>query len=222
MSSRLDTWLVKESILITNLVWYGTLLFWGFCIVVIPIVMMHLEDGVDSLELQIRHFTKAPFSTNRLIDTSAVPKEFYELDVRSWSGKIVLRGYSAWVSTINEMALPFIKLLTVTVIVFHLRKLLFRAKSGQPFAAENERHTRWIGGTLILAELAKAAVFLVQQYHLSYQLGKKGIIWGLNCNVWIDYTQISVTNVFIGLLVLILSAVFRVGTEMKDEQALTV
>jgi len=110
---------------------------------------------------------------------------------------------------------PFLGLAILTVVFYQLRQIFKTLRAEDPFAGGNASRIRWIGWVIILGELAKALVVIVQQCYLNFLLEGDGVIFA-------DYGQIKFSNILVGLLVLIIAAATRVGIELKEEQSLTV
>ncbi len=120
----------------------------------------------------------------------------------------------AWIGSL--LALPFIVL--IALVLGGLRKILLSLREGSPFVSENARRLRRIGLLMLLIETLRVIVTATLVCPLIEELepvtpGRQVI----EATAWPNWEF-----VFTGCAVLILAEVFRRGTAMRDEQALTV
>lgn len=86
---------------------------------------------------------------------------------------------------------------------------------GNPFIRENGIRLRWIGTAVIGLGLAKAAFSIPATLFLTTRLDIPGIHFKYRVGIDGEY-------ILIGLLILVLAEIFRVGAEMREEQELTI
>jgi hypothetical protein len=121
-------------------------------------------------------------------------------------------GYT-WVGSL--VALPFVVLLA---FVFGQLLAIFRSlREGSPFIAQNARRLRRIGLAILLMEGLRVLVMLVVVEPVIEKLRPLARGAVIQTSVWP-----SMEGLFLGFSVLILAEVFRRGTRMQEEQALTV
>lgn len=114
-------------------------------------------------------------------------------------GGIVLVGFLA-------LFLAFLKM---------LRQIVWSVEEGNPFVAENARRLRVMGVLIISGGIGKT----VSEFALSGYADAvlKPVGFNLNGHIGLDFTTL-----ILGLSVMVLSEVFRLGTAMREEQDLTV
>lgn len=100
-------------------------------------------------------------------------------------------------------------------VLYQLRQLLAALRAGDTFARQNALRLRRIGGAVIAFELAHALAVWAGGLYLEHTVVARGL--SLRSHFGVD-----VLVILIGLLLLALAAAFRVGSELADEQALTV
>ena len=103
----------------------------------------------------------------------------------------------------------------MAVILHQLRQLLASLDQGRPFARENSVRLTRIGWGVIGFELTHAVCVWLGTLYLKHVL----VVRGLSVRA---HFGVDVTVVLLGLLLLTLAAAFRVGSELAEEQALTV
>lgn len=100
-------------------------------------------------------------------------------------------------------------------VLGELRALLRTVRDGRPFARVNATRIRRIGWAVIAGELARALVtFLSDSYVVSHFTAS-----GLRFEAELDVNVIAVIT---GLIILVISEVFRTGTRLDEDHALTI
>jgi len=93
---------------------------------------------------------------------------------------------------------------------------LFRAlRDGQPFARSNARRVRRIAWTLMASEVVRAGIVYAENSYVASHF----VATGLHFEV---QPHLNLFAVFNGLVILVLSEVFRAGTRLDEDQSLTV
>jgi len=96
-----------------------------------------------------------------------------------------------------------------------LRAVFRTLRDGTPFVPANATRIRFIGFAIIAGEVARAAAVFVENYyamtHFSAPALRFDALPDLNVLALID-----------GLIILVISEVFRMGTRLDEEQSLTV
>jgi hypothetical protein len=100
-------------------------------------------------------------------------------------------------------------------ILAQLRALFRRLRDGKPFAPENALRVRRIAWAVIAMEIARAAtIYFENAYAASHFVAD-----GLQFDAQPHLNGFAIVN---GLIILVLSEVFRAGTRLDEDQSLTV
>jgi len=98
-------------------------------------------------------------------------------------------------------------------VVWELRGLFRTLRAGEPFAPANALRVRRIGWAVLLIQVARAlAVYLEHQYVREHFTAS-----GLQFNA-----VFSIGGIVPAVIILVIAEVFRAGTQLADEQRLTV
>lgn len=100
-------------------------------------------------------------------------------------------------------------------ILYQLRRLLAALRAGETFARQNAVLMRRIGLAVVAFELARGVVVWAGGLYLEHVVVARGV--SLRSHFGLD-----VPVILLGLLLLALAAAFGVGSELAEEQALTV
>ena len=103
----------------------------------------------------------------------------------------------------------------VLITVFQMRKIFASLKQKAPFDPVNAKRIRIIGLVIIGGQFLGALMAFAFSGWLKDAFASEGLVitpdWGFN-----------IFAVLFGLIILVLSEVFRIGSEMKSEQDLTI
>lgn len=104
-------------------------------------------------------------------------------------------------------------------ILHHVRRFFGSIEAGDPFTADNASRLRLIAGALLVRAGFETAVsvwmaFTVSRY-LSVIVGLGGV--GLNLGAAVDFWSLG-----LGLMVLVIAEVFRIGTGMREDLEYTI
>ena len=100
-------------------------------------------------------------------------------------------------------------------VIRQLRKLFQSLVDGVPFTIENASRIRLIGLIVLAGEVVESFLVFVGQLYIDSRFE----ITGLTVDPGID---IDLSTVFAGLVLLVIAEVFRIGTQLKEDQDLTV
>lgn len=100
-------------------------------------------------------------------------------------------------------------------ILHQLRRLVGSLDRGRTFARENSVRLTRIGWGVIGFELAHSVCVWLGTLYLKHVVVARGLIIR-------SHFAVDLTVLLLGLLIVALAAAFRVGTELAEEQALTV
>jgi Protein of unknown function (DUF2975). len=100
-------------------------------------------------------------------------------------------------------------------VLGHLRAVFRTLRQGRPFVPANATRIRWIGYAVILAEVVRTAVvFVANSYAMTHFAAA-----GLRFDARPDFHLLAVVH---GLIILVIAEVFRAGTQLDEDQSLTV
>ena len=96
-----------------------------------------------------------------------------------------------------------------------LRAVLHTLVDQQPFVPENAARIRWIGLSVIAGELAYSAIVFAENIYARAHVTIPGVTFDFlpRVDFWI---------LICGLIIVLISEVFRAGTRLDEEQSLTV
>lgn len=103
----------------------------------------------------------------------------------------------------------------VLAVLHHLRQLFRRVRAGTPFDAANAVRLRWLGLLLLALATTKAVA------EAAISLAMRGAVVDGSVRVPASL-KVDMTMVFVALVLLALSAIFRRGAELEDERALVI
>lgn len=110
------------------------------------------------------------------------------------------------------------------MIIYNARKILFAAKADNLFKRENSKSVKFIGLYILLSEVVR--VLLVYWMNSTTVKGIKYFVsWAVNPlsrSYTFSFSDINYWTLFIGLVVVILSEVFRSGARLKEDLDLTI
>jgi hypothetical protein len=112
----------------------------------------------------------------------------------------------------------FLIVLLLGLLLWVLTQLrhVFRSLSrGLLFIPENARRIRWVGFTVILGELARAAVVYFWSDYTSRHFTAHGLRF-------VASTDFNVLTIAGGFAILVIAEVFREGTRLHEDQSLTI
>ena len=109
----------------------------------------------------------------------------------------------------------FLFLAFVQWVIGELRALIRTLRDGRPFVRVNATRIRRIGWAVIVGEVVRAlGTFLSDRYVMSHFVAS-----GLRFEAELD---VSVIAIITGLVILVIAEVFRTGTRLDEDHALTI
>ena len=100
-------------------------------------------------------------------------------------------------------------------VLGQLRDIFRTLRDGRPFVPANAARLRWIAFAVIGGELARAAFAYFENYYAMTHFVAEGLRFDAR-------PDLNVLAVLHGLIILVIAEVFRVGTQLDEEQSLTV
>ena len=100
-------------------------------------------------------------------------------------------------------------------VLGQLRGLFRTLRDGRPFVPSNATRVRRIGWAVILGELAWSAVMFFENYYAMTHFSAPGLSFDARLHV-------DVFAIISGLIILVISEVFREGTRLDEDRSLTI
>ncbi len=100
-------------------------------------------------------------------------------------------------------------------VLTQLRHIFRSLSRGLLFIPENARRIRWVGFTVILGELVRAALVYFWSYYTSLHFTANGLRFVAST----DFDGITIIG---GFAILVIAEVFREGTRLHEDQSLTI
>ena len=193
-----------------DVAWYATMVL-GVVVALDALVGVG-GPGPGRLDLEV-HFDLDPGAYRILSESLGVEHAF----IGGAVGKLVFGTHRV------SLLLVYVGVLVVwfaaaLAIIYELRQVVRTLVAGEPFARANAARIRFIGLVIILMEIAKVAILT----GFSLFVRNNFTIEGLTLSVIPDPDLGDLGVIFLGLVVLVIAAVFRQGIELREEQELTV
>jgi len=156
------------------------------------------------------------FRTNEFGTFQSSDSTIQKIAIGSTKGKIVFLStvpFKFWI--FNVISIYVMYALTLCIL-YHLRNFFQTLKEDNPFTRKNGTRLRAIGITIIIA-----SVFWKKIYSLLLisMVSGKISIEGIEIS---SHSNFDFQVILLGLIILVISEVFRLGSEMKEEQELTI
>jgi Protein of unknown function (DUF2975) len=100
-------------------------------------------------------------------------------------------------------------------VVIQLRSVFRTLREGRPFVPANATRLRWIAGGVIAGELVRAAVVFYENYYAMTHFSAQGLRFDIR-------PDLNVFGIVLGLIILVISEVFRAGTQLDEDRAMTI
>ncbi|HOJ58202.1 MAG TPA: DUF2975 domain-containing protein [Bacillota bacterium] len=100
-------------------------------------------------------------------------------------------------------------------VLYNLRRVFATLVAGNPFARENVSSIRRIGGAVITGAVVRSLVQTAFGLFFAQNVAIPGV--DFTAKLTLDFVTL-----FLGFVILVLAEIFRMGSELKEEQDLTV
>jgi hypothetical protein len=120
-----------------------------------------------------------------------------------------------WPELAGLLAASMLRGLLWLPVLYQLRKLLGALSAGRPFVRENADRLRRLGWTVILMELALAAIRFGEAAYVAARFQRPGLQLGM-------VVDLPLVGLFVGAALLVAAEAFRRGAQLEEEQAFTV
>jgi hypothetical protein len=158
--------------------------------------------------------------------TGDTPSYNVIIEDSSVSAQMDLMGYFT-VRTTNRGHYAVLLLFTLVygglyfLVLYQLKSIFGSIDEGNPFARENIRRIRLLGGGLIAAELARIGFeYMVVTFVKGLISVQGGELSYLNIFFYLKWLNLDI--IFAGLVILGIAEVFKVGVHLREEQELTI
>ena len=121
-----------------------------------------------------------------------------------------------WPELTVLLAAAMVRTLLWLPILYQLRKLLGALRAGRPFVRENADRLRKLGWSVILVQLALAAVRFGESLYVAQRFQRPGLQLGA------PPVNLPTTGLFVGAVLLVVAEAFRRGAQLEEDQAFTV
>jgi hypothetical protein len=116
---------------------------------------------------------------------------------------------------VTYLALGTVIAVVVLLVLSFLRRIFASLVDGHPFTMDNARRIRWIAITVLCGEVAGSVVVFITQRYIRSNFESQGLT--LNADLALD-----LSTIFVGLVLLVLAELFRIGSELQIDKDLTV
>ncbi len=184
----------------------------GFIIILLATIYSFINGDWDNLAPRIPvNFSTNEFGTIQLSDNT-----IHKIAIGSNKATFVFLStvpFKIWIFNIIRI---YVMYALTFYILYHLRNFFQTLKQENPFSRKNGTRLRAIGITIIIA-----SVFWNEIYSslLSYMVRGHISIEGIDIS---SHSNFNFQVILLGLIILVISEVFRLGAEMKEEQELTI
>jgi hypothetical protein len=100
-------------------------------------------------------------------------------------------------------------------LVIQLREVFRSLREGRPFVPANATRLRWIAGGVIAGEFIRAAVVFFENYYAMTHFSAQGLRFEIR-------PDFNLSAIVLGLIILVISEVFRAGTQLDEDRAMTI
>ncbi len=119
-----------------------------------------------------------------------------------------------WFYQLNMMVAA-LGLVIIMWVLYQLRAVFATLKAGTPFVGANAGRIRWIGIAIIAGEVLKSFVVGLEHYYVMTHFSSDGLNFGTSF-------EIQGVTIIVGFTVIVISEVFRLGSQLEQDQSLTV
>ena len=116
----------------------------------------------------------------------------------------------------------FIIVAEAWIIISQLKSFLRTATKNNPFESQNIKRIRIIGLTILVSELAKGLLALFFIFYLKSPVSINNVPVSLYWNSIKGVFDGMLNAILLAFVVLVISEIFRLGTQLKEEHELTI
>lgn len=194
---------------IINAAWYIQLSF--LVLLTVLLLASFLKKEVIQSDLEVRLTQGKPVNVALASGATGISEATLKLD----SGKLYITQNRTWQLICYNLGVMWVGFAISLTITFLLRKLFQSLARDNPFVSENARRLRQIAILIILTSPLSFAQDAFENWYLQQNFLLEG-------SAIRSHLVIDVKTVLAGLILLIISEIFRMGSQLKAEQDLTV
>ncbi|MFC1540137.1 DUF2975 domain-containing protein [Gemmatimonadota bacterium] len=136
------------------------------------------------------------------------------LVISSVQGTLEVRSPGFFLVFLNHLS-NFLEVGITIMVVFLLRSVFRRVTAGDPFNPRNAGYLKLLGILLIVISVLESLI----QFGLSSYITSTYETTGLT---FMTEFPVNIPLLFTGLAIIVMGGIFQVGTDMRDDQALTI
>jgi hypothetical protein len=121
-----------------------------------------------------------------------------------------------WPELTVLLAAAMLRTLLWLPVLYQLRKLLGALRAGRPFVRENADRLRKLGWSIILVQLALAAIRFGESLYVAERFQRPGLQLGA------PPVHLPTTGLLAGAVLLVVAEAFRRGAQLEEDQAFTI
>ncbi|MCP5063973.1 MAG: DUF2975 domain-containing protein [Ignavibacteriae bacterium] len=198
---------------ILNVVYWFSIIGVGFLLLFISWLYISGDTNAANLSVMLQQALPVHLDIND-VGKLAIDNSFYEVSLIKVEGKLSIENAPVSLVVFNMILLLFI--ITVSLYIINLlRKILKNISDGKQFNNENEIYIRNIGLIVIIGSILEVLFESIITIYCSTNTTFD--------NMTIEpYFDLNFGTVFLGFVILVISQIFKLGTEIKSEQDLTI
>ncbi len=198
---------------ILNVVYWFTII--GVSFLLLFIFWLYISGDTNAGNLSVMHKQALPVYLDiNDVGKIMIDNSFYEVSLIKAKGKLLVKNAPVSLVVITMILLIFIIAVSLYIINL-LRKILKNISDGKQFNNENEIYIRNIGLIVIIGSILEVLFESLITIYCSANTTFD--------NLTIEpYFDLNFGAVFLGFVILVISQIFKLGTEIKSEQDLTI
>jgi len=201
--------------------------------VVLGVLFYAIMIGIHSKEGRPNYFPTVPPKLNLRLNEDALKiqtERSNSADIKLWKleGTLKFNSYGRDPQLLTRVRWTTMPILVIALVSWFLllgflRKLCANIETGEMFSDNNLRLVRNIGLLLVISELVGDAMLLLSHHLLGSYLAQHATVTGIEANLESEViSQLGISDLITGLLVLLIAEAFRQGLALKKESELIV
>lgn len=196
--------------LLLRIIWYLQCLF----ALVLLLSAISILGDVSWFNVEKIKGFHIPFSAIDLESAQIYEQTSSEVTLTNGSGRLHISGADQNLTVFKIMA-AFIELLVWMYIILMLRKMFAHLKKGEFFVSVNGKYLTRIAFSVIAISMFLCVFNYILSSHIFHNVSVDGVL--LKRTAELDYRTL-----LFGIMLLVMARIFIRGTEIKEEQDLTI